>query len=84
LFGVHVQRERAEKADVRANVAEQRASEHAEDATKGKVLASAVKAEALTVGTRKEAPAFGGEAAPELAPVARLATLADQLFPEQH
>jgi hypothetical protein len=85
IFGTRVQRERAEHAEARASDAEKRADEHAEDAVKGRTLAAAAKAEAMTAAPGGAQFSFEAtEPVPEnVAPVARLATLAEQLFPER-
>lgn len=86
LFGTQVQRERVVKAEDRADAATTKAEENVDAATKGKVLAKAAKAEAMTAAP--EMAQFGFSPQPGVAPpqeaasVVRLAVLAEELFPE--
>lgn len=83
LFGTAVSRDSVNKADERADAAEADAEANRDDATKGKVLAAAIQAEAATApraggGAGDEARAFGGGATPS--DVNRLDALSRGLF----
>lgn len=87
LFGTQVQRERVVKAEERAEDAEKKAESNADAAASGRTLAKAAKVEAMTTAPELAQYGFSPQAGvtptEEAAPVYRLATLAEELFPER-
>lgn len=83
LFGTAVSRDSVEKAEERADAATTEAEANKNDATRGKVLAAAVQAEAAVVaprgGDEGEVRAFAGGSAPATE-VDKLDVLSRRLF----
>jgi hypothetical protein len=74
LFGKEVHRQQAEKAESRANIAEQ-------DARNGRALALSIKAKALTQPTTSGVSTSGGAAQRAQDSLAELVGMANRLFP---
>jgi hypothetical protein len=87
FFGTQVQRERVADAEHRARDAEVKADANVEDAVQGRTLSKAVKAKAIVaapdVAQYGFSPQPGMQLPAEAAGLLELATLAEQLFPEE-
>jgi hypothetical protein len=87
LFGTQVQRSQTQRAEARADQAEQKADAHVQVAARGQALAQTLKAERRSLGPdvsrfRFSERAAGSPQEAEAAVINRLGTLAEELFPD--